>query len=161
MFCVLQYYYELSMQHQINSQLSTYISTYQSNQYILQRKLTVGQKKQIECIVTEQHVNITEDTLDDQPQPTHYVPGVGYCVLLQPSTFFFLHDDGSVEKIEKERYMSHVLPWEQGHFLPHKVVVASEVSYTNPDLNNTREILFDNCPMIITGNGYTLPPLFI
>lgn len=80
-------------------------------------------------------------------------------MLLQPTQFFLLGDDGSVKKIEEDVYMSLVTPFGQAPFWPHKVVAVSEVAYT--DANNTREILFDDCPMIITGyttDGFTLPP---
>ena len=115
--------------------------------------------EQIECIVDLQPLSTNSVCSLDTPQPTHMVSGKGPCVLLQPTQFFFLGDNGSVEKINEEQYMSLVFPFGQGPFLPHKVVAVSEVAYT--DSNNTREILFDDCPIIITGytaDGFTLPP---
>lgn len=132
------------------------------SQYILPGKLTTHQMEQIECIVDLQPLSTNSVCTLDTPQPTHIVSGKGPCVLLQPTQFFLLGDDGNVKKIEKDVYMSLVTPYGQGPFWPHKVVAVSEVAYT--ESNNTREILFDDCPIIITGytaDGYTVPPLFI
>lgn len=70
-------------------------------------------------------------------------------MLVQPNQYFFLHDDGDVEKINEEQYVSYVVPFGQAPFWPHKVVVVSEVVYTD---TNVETILFDECPIILTSD---------
>jgi len=87
--------------------------------------------------------------------PTHFIAGKrsdGQCIVLA-NEFFFLHDDGNVDRIEKDKYTALTTPDCYTMYLPQQVVAAWKVAY-RPGSNNSETILFDTCPMILNRNQF-------